>query len=55
MLTEEKLGIIAFYEQNPLDINLVGEAELIALSILDASQINAFIKHRQKIGRFLSI
>lgn len=55
VLTEEKLGIIAFYEQNPLDINLVGEAELIALSILDASQINAFINHRQKIGRFLSI
>jgi len=55
LLTEEKQGIIAFYEQNPLDINLVGEAELSALGILDAIQIKAFINHRKQIGRFLSI
>ena len=55
LLTEEKQGILAFYEQNPLDINLVEEAELSALGILEAIQINAFIKHRKQIGRFLSI
>ena len=55
MLTEEKQGIVAFYEQNPFDINLIGEAELSALGILDAAQINAFINHRKQVGRFLSI
>lgn len=55
VLTEEKQGIFAFYQQNPLDINQVDESELSALGILDAIQIKAFFIHRKQIGRFLSI
>lgn len=55
ILTEEKQGIIAFYQQNPFDINQVEEAELIALGILELNQITAFLSHRRQIGRFLSI
>jgi hypothetical protein len=55
LLTEEKQGIIAFYQQNPFDINQVEESELIALGILESNQIGAFLLHRKQIGRFLSI
>ncbi len=55
ILTEEKQGILAFYQQNPFDINQVEEAELIALGILELHQITAFLLHRKQIGRFLSI
>ena len=55
VLTEEKQGILAFYQQNPLDINQVEESELTALGILETSQIKAFLMHRIQIGRFLSI
>ncbi len=54
IVTEEKQGIIAYYQQHPLDINQVGETELIALSILSPSQIAAFLSHRKQIGRFVS-
>lgn len=55
ILTEEKQGIINFYQQNPLDINEASEAELLAMGILQSQQIQAFIHHRTQIGQFISI
>lgn len=54
-LTEEKQGILAYYQQNPIDINAVSPSELLAMGILQANQIESFVKHRQQIGRFNSI
>ena len=54
-LTEEKQGIIAYYQQNPIDINVASSSELLAMGILHANQIEAFILHRHQIGRFKSI
>jgi hypothetical protein len=54
-LTEEKQGILAYYQQNPIDINVVSSSELLAMGILQANQIEAFILHRQQIGRFKSL
>lgn len=54
-ITEEKQGIMAYYQQNPLDINQVQEAELLALGLLQNNQIQAFLEHRLKIGIFISI
>lgn len=53
-LTEEKQGILAYYQQNPIDINEVTEVELLAMGILHATQIEAFFHHRKLIGRFNS-
>jgi len=54
-LTEEKQGILNYYQQNPLDINEATEAELLAMGILHSVQIESFINHRKQIGRFVSL
>ncbi len=54
-LTEEKQGIINYYEQNPIDINEASEAELLAMGILHSVQIESFVSHRKHIGRFVSL
>jgi hypothetical protein len=53
--TEEKQGILTYYQQNPIDINDVSEAELLAMGIITIRQIETFIKHRTCIGRFISL
>ncbi|MEY4986558.1 MAG: hypothetical protein RL567_337, partial [Bacteroidota bacterium] len=53
--TEEKQGILTYYQQNPIDINDVSEAELLAMGIISARQIETFIKHRTRIGRYISL
>ncbi len=54
-LTEEKQGIINYYEQNPIDINEASEAELLAMGIIQTQQIESFVSHRKHIGRFVSL
>ena len=54
-LTEEKQGILNYYQQNPLDINEASEAELLAMGILHSVQIESFVNHRKQIVRFVSL
>ena len=46
---------LSYYYNHPLDINSATEQELRDLIIISESQINAFIDHRNKFGKFLSI
>lgn len=54
-LTEEKQGILTYYNQNPIDINEVSAAELLAMGILQNQQIASFIEHRKRVGKFISL
>ena len=54
-LTEEKQGILNYYQQNPIDINEASEAELLAMGILHSNQIESFVNHRKQIVRFVSL
>lgn len=44
-----------YYFNHPLDINSVTEQELRDLIIISETQINSFIDHRNRFGKFLSI
>jgi hypothetical protein len=52
---EEKQSSYDYYLANPLNINLVSEAELQSSLLFNAKQIEAFLSFRKNLGSFQSI
>ncbi|MHA8073963.1 ComEA family DNA-binding protein [Aquirufa sp. HETE-40SA] len=52
---EEKQSSYDYYLANPLNINLVSEAELQSSLLFSAKQIEAFLSFRKNLGSFQSI